>query len=254
MLLIKDLSKSFSDVSPTLCGINLHIQKGQFCVIIGSNGSGKSTLLKTISGEHQVDMGSIFISEKDVTDMPIHKRSMWISSVTQDISKGTIEHMTLLENIMLSLMRSKKSTFAFYSHDTKPIIKAIQELNLGLETYLHSPLGTLSGGQRQAIATLMAILSNPDILLLDEHTSALDPKIQQKLMKYTASKIKENGLTSLMVTHNLSDALRYGDRLIMIHRGKIVMDVSDKSFLDQESLLQKFHEYEDDILLEGERV
>lgn len=252
--MIKDLYKSFSDAAPTLCGVSLHVKKGQFCVIIGSNGSGKSTLLKTISGEHNIDAGRVFINEQDVTDMPIHKRAAWISSVTQDIGKGTIEHMTLLENITLSLLRAKKSTFAFYAQDVNPIVQAIGELGLGLENYIHGPLGALSGGQRQAIATLMAVLSNPDILLLDEHTSALDPKIQKTLMEYTVRKIQENGLTSLMVTHNLGDALRYGDRLIMIHRGKIVMDVSDKSCLDQDSLLRKFHEYEDDILLEGQRA
>lgn len=255
MLSIKEAYKSFPhSFEPILKGINLDLNKGEFCILVGSNGSGKSTLFKTITGEHSLDSGSIFINGKEITRRTLYQRAHNISTVTQNIATGTIQEMTLLENITLSCMRGKKSHFYFYKNKLEGITAILKELGLGLEKYIEEPLKSLSGGQCQSIATMMAILSKPDLLLLDEHTSALDPKTQNRLMEYTAEQIKQQNMTTLMITHNLADAVRYGDRLIMMHRGKIVFDVNQeaKKDLQIDQLLSLFHRYEDSLLLEGE--
>lgn len=218
----------------TLNGIDFALAANEFCVVIGSNGSGKSTLMKVISEEIKFDSGNI-VKESSV------------AIVTQDINKGTIPEMTLLENIVLSELSNQVPSFKFYSHRQNEIIKDLTNLNLGLEKYINTPLINLSGGQRQMIATLMAIHSKSKILLLDEHTSALDPKMQKIVMQYTSKAIKENNLTSLMITHKLDDAIKYGNRLIMLHNGQIVLDLQgkDKQALTIEKLLDLFHKYED---------
>ena len=240
MLKISNIYKTFSgNCSPVLNGVSLELVSGDFCVLIGSNGSGKSTLLKSIDAEYKLDKGKI------VTDS-----NALIASVSQDINKGTIAEMTLLENMVLSGLLGKKASFTFYQKKIEEIKLLIQELGMGLEAYIDKPLNILSGGQRQMIATLMAISSKPDILLLDEHTSALDPKTQDLLMKYTANAINENNITSIMITHKLNDALCYGNRLIMLHQGQIVFDVKnkEKEALTIDDLLSLFHQYEDLIL------
>ena len=246
MLRVTGLCKEFNGRC-ALKEINLEFSQGEFCILIGNNGSGKSTLLKSIAGQCQIDAGKIQISGEDVTKKPLHYRAKFISSVTQDVVRGTISDMTLLENIVLSQLRIRKSRLRFYSAHAKYINELVKDLGIGLERYLHSPLRELSGGQRQIIATLMALSSDPQLLLLDEHTSALDPKMQISLMEYTASKISAHGVTALMITHNLEDAISYGNRLIMLHQGQIVLDAKgeEKCRLKATELLELFHNYED---------
>ena len=237
MIELKNVKKSFANnFKPVLDSIDLTVNSGDFCVLIGANGSGKSTLLKVISGKYSCDSGTVICKDS-------------ISQVEQDVNAGCIPEMTLLENIALSM--STRPKLAFYSRNAKEIIEKIKSLNIGLEEYLNQPLKTLSGGQRQTIATLAAITSGRKILLLDEHTSALDPKMQALLMEYTAKLVTELGLTTLMITHKMDDAIKYGNRLIMLHQGKIVLDVagSDKRSLKTTDLLQLFHKYEDETLI-----
>ena len=245
MLKLKNITKSFPGVfKPTLKKVNLELKQSDFCVIIGANGSGKSTLMKVVSGEHSSDDGSVFIDGQDQTNKD---RSGFIAQVIQDVNKGTVPEMTLLENMALSKMRTKKARFVFYKRYENEMFQKIKDLEIGMEDYINKPLSSLSGGQRQMIATIMAINSNPKILLLDEHTSALDPKTQQTLMNYTEKSIFESKLTTLMITHKLEDAIRYGNRLIMMRRGEVVFDVSgrDKYLLTTEELLKMFHSHED---------
>jgi putative ABC transport system ATP-binding protein len=241
MLKINNIKKSFSGIfEPVLKGINFSLKKGEFCIVIGANGSGKSTLLKIISGEYFADSGEV-------------RRGGDVSQVVQDVNKGTIPSMTMLENIALSRMKTPR--FSFYKRHRNEILDRIKSLNIGLERFIDQPLSVLSGGQRQTIATLMALSSGSEILLLDEHTSALDPKMQLLLMEYTAKSVRELGLATLMITHNMEDAVKYGDRLIMMHKGRIVADLSgrEKSSLKIQSLLEMFHKFEDQNLLgEGE--
>lgn len=255
MLCLQNVQKSFpGHFRPVLKGIDLTLERGSFCVLIGSNGSGKSTLLRSISGEYPLDNGRIFIADQDVTDTPVNVRAKWIASVTQDIDKGTIAEMTLLENMVLSRMRGQKGSLAFYQREEGAIFSVIEALGLGLETQLNTPLKGFSGGQRQMMAILMAITSFPKVLLLDEHTSALDPHMQKILMDYTASSIVQHSMTTMMVTHNLESALRYGDRLLMLHQGSIVFDVAgdEKQDLQVDELLRLFHKFEDLTLRSGE--
>ena len=243
MLKLCGVKKSFpGNFEPILKGIDLALSPGDFTIIIGSNGSGKSTLMRSISGEYSIDSGNIIVDAKTM-----------IASVTQDINKGTILEMTLLENMMLGKLLGKSASFSFYQQKSAEIIVILKELGMGLEAYLNQPLKFLSGGQRQMIATLMAIDSKPDILLLDEHTSALDPKMQNLLMEYTAKAIAQNKITALMITHKLDDAIRYGNRLIMLHQGRIVFDAQgkEKRALNVDKVLALFHQYED-LTLRGE--
>lgn len=252
MLKIKNLLKSFPySFEPTLNKINLEIQTGEFCVIIGSNGSGKSTLFKLINGEYAADAGNVLLNSEEITSKSLYYRSQYISSVTQNISSGVVEEMTLLENMALSFMRGKKAKMGNYEVYKEASVQALKKVNLGLEKHLDKSLASLSGGQKQAVATVMAIESSPKLLLLDEHTSALDPKISKKLMEYTAESVYNHNTTCMMITHNLEDALRYGNRVIMLHKGNIVFDVSgnDKNSLKVADLLGLFHEYEDKILV-----
>lgn len=237
MLRLDNLYKSFpGSIEPALKGINLELEQGDFCVLIGTNGSGKSTLIKTILGEHILDSGQIITDEKTI-----------ITSVAQDIETGTISEMTLLENIVISKLRHKKANFRFYRKYAQEVKALVTKLSIGLEHSIEKPLMFLSGGQRQMVATLMALVPEPNILLLDEHTSALDPKMQKLLMELTSKEILEKKITCLMVTHKLDDALLYGNRLIMMHKGKIVLDLKkqEKESLTLENLLSLFHKYED---------
>ncbi|MDR1560825.1 MAG: ATP-binding cassette domain-containing protein [Holosporaceae bacterium] len=237
MLSLNNVTKSFSGVfEPVLKGINLSLKEGEFCTVVGANGSGKSTLLKIISGEYFADSGEI-------------RRNGEVAQVVQDVNKGTIPAMTMLENIALSRMKTPR--FAFYRRHATEAIANVRSLNIGLEKFIDQPLGILSGGQRQTVATLMALISGRKILLLDEHTSALDPKMQKELMEYTARSVRELQVTTLMITHNLEDAVKYGDRLIMMHKGRIVADIGgkEKSELKIQSLLEMFHRFENQSLM-----
>lgn len=245
MLELHNIQKSFpGNFEPTLKDIHLKLSQGEFCIIIGSNGSGKSTLMKTLSGEYSLDSGKIIINGQDVTKQ---NRSKFIASVTQDVAKGTIPEMTLLENMVLSQMRNESGGLKFYKKRETEILAILQSIDMDLDSYINEPLQKLSGGQKQVIATLMAISSKPEILLLDEHTSALDPKMQLLLMTYTATSIIQHRITTMMITHRLDDAAKYGNRLIMLHEGRIVLDVAgeEKKSLDVDTLLALFHKYED---------
>jgi putative tryptophan/tyrosine transport system ATP-binding protein len=247
MLQLKDIVKIFPTIDePVLNGINLELQQGDFCVLIGSNGSGKSTLMKTIAGEYLPTTGTIFLNNQNISTLKVTQRSSYISSVSQDITLGTTGEMTLLENLMLSLMRGKKARLSSYRQGIALLKEKIAALGLGLENYFETPLANLSGGQRQMIATVMATFSEPALLLLDEHCSALDPRMQTKIMEYTSMSIQKQKLTALMITHNLKDAIQYGNRLIMLHQGKIALDLNgeQKAKLTIGTLLNLFQQKE----------
>lgn len=232
MLKITNLTQSFVGCDmPILSNIDLELAAGEFCILIGSNGSGKSTLLRCISGELSNQSGKIEI------DGPI-------ATVVQEVNQGTCGAMTVLENLVLSYVTTQSAKMTFYTAYASIIKQKIQSLGLGLEKYLHQTMSKLSGGQRQTLATVMAMISQPKIVLLDEHTSALDPHTQQTLMEYTAQAIQTQEITGLMITHKLEDALRYGNRLIMLHEGRIVLDVKGaaKAALTMEYLLSQFYQ------------
>jgi putative ABC transport system ATP-binding protein len=244
MLQLQNINKSFPQMTtPALKNINLQFQEGEYCVILGSNGSGKSTLLKIISGEYRTDSGKILLAGKNISKKQVHERAALISSVAQDITKGTIQEMTLLENISLSKMRGAKGRFKFFKDNAEQIIESVKLLELNLEQFLDSNMSNLSGGQRQAIATLMAVSPAPNLLLLDEHTSALDPRSKEKIMTFTNNFIKQHRITSLMITHNIDDAIKYGNRLIIMHHGEVAFDVDgeEKHKLTSKDLLNTLH-------------
>jgi len=239
MINVRKVTKSFQGLfRPILDGISLSVKRGDFCVLIGANGCGKSTLLKLISGEHQADTGDVQLRGD-------------VAQVVQDVNLGTVPEMTLLENMTLS--NDKPPKLLFYGRYKNQFIQKIKKLDMGLETFIDQPLKMLSGGQRQMIATLMAIHSGRQILLLDEHTSALDPKMQTLLMEYTYKQAIDRGLTTIMITHKMDDAIQYGNRLMMLHQGKIVLDIQgpQKKAMAVQDLLAMFHQYEDQLLVSG---
>jgi putative ABC transport system ATP-binding protein len=227
-----------------LKNICLHLTKGDFVTLIGGNGSGKSTLLNCIAGVHDVDDGSITIDGVDVTKIPEHKRAGILGRVFQDPMVGTAANMGIEENLALAYRRGKKRTFKWgiSSKERELYKEMLSQLDLGLENRLSDKVGLLSGGQRQALTLLMATLNKPKLLLLDEHTAALDPKTAAKVLKLSDHFITEGSLTTLMVTHNMRDAIKYGNRLIMMHEGRILLDIKDeaKQKLTVEDLLQRF--------------
>jgi putative ABC transport system ATP-binding protein len=226
--------------------LNLEIEEGEWVTIIGGNGSGKSTLMNVISGVHQLDSGSIYIDGEDVTKLPEHKRAKYLGRVFQDPNMGTAGMISIEENMSIASRRMRKNTlkWGFHKDERKKYYEMIKSLNLGLEDRLLQKVGLLSGGQRQAITLLMATLETPKILLLDEHTAALDPKTARIVLEITEKIVTENKLTTLMITHNMRDAIKYGDRLIMMYGGKIIYDVKgeEKKKLTVEFLLNKFEE------------
>lgn len=226
--------------------LNLEIEEGEWVTIIGGNGSGKSTLMNVISGVHQLDSGSIYIDGEDVTKLPEHKRAKYLGRVFQDPNMGTAGMISIEENMSIASRRMSKNTliWGFHKEERKKYYDMIKSLNLGLEDRLLQKVGLLSGGQRQAITLLMATLQTPKILLLDEHTAALDPKTARIVLEITEKIVTENKLTTLMITHNMRDAIKYGDRLIMMYGGKIIYDVKgeEKKKLTVEFLLNKFEE------------
>lgn len=241
MLTLTHLCKYFPNQgAPILNSLSLHLAQGDFCILIGSNGSGKSTLMKCLTGEYALDSGQIEINRQAITTC---QRSQHIAIVTQDVNKGTIGELTLLENMILSLSRAKKAKLGFYQRSREKIELLVKALEVNLEQHLDTPLNALSGGQRQMIATLMTIRSKPTLLLLDEHTSALDPKMHKKLMALTAASIDKERMTALMITHQFDDAIQYGNRLIMMHQGQIVLDLNQqqKSAITKNELLTIFH-------------
>lgn len=250
MLSIQRLSKSFYphtvNEKVIFKALNLEVQDGEFVTIIGSNGAGKSTLLNLISGSLLPDQGNIKLHNIDLTAIPEHERTRFISRVFQDPTLGTSPTMTIQQN--LSLAQNKGKRFGLTLLESKKDIEGFKQLltplQLGLENQLQSPVGLLSGGQRQALSLLMATLVKPELLLLDEHTAALDPKTSAKMMELTNQVVIESKITTLMVTHNLNHAITYGTRLIMLHEGEVVLDISgeEKRQLTPEKLLRQFEQ------------
>ncbi|MBA2400114.1 MAG: ATP-binding cassette domain-containing protein [Bradyrhizobium sp.] len=232
MIVLSDIVVTFSKGTPleatALRGIDLIVPAGQFLTVIGSNGAGKSTALNVIAGLIKPTSGRVVIDGLDVTAWPIHKRAQLISRVFQDPKMGTCEDMTILENFALARGRTKPRGFSFAIDGgiRNEAAERLEPLKLGLETRLDDKVGLLSGGQRQAISLLMATTGQTRVLLLDEHTAALDPKIRETVLEWTRSIVLEFKLTTVMVTHSMAQALQYGDRTLMFHRGRIVFDVS----------------------------
>ncbi len=258
MIILDSIKVTFSPGTvmekPALKSIDLSIQEGEFITVIGSNGAGKSTLLNAISGEILTTNGKIFIDEEDVTRRPSYKRSNLVARVFQDPLAGTCGDLTVIENLALAERRghSRYWSRAITKKNRQVFAHSLERLKLGLESRLDTPMSLLSGGQRQAVSLLMATLSPLKILLLDEHTSALDPKTADSIMNLTQEIIQEKKLTALMVTHSLHQALQAGNRTIMLHEGKIIFDTQgeERSKLTIKDLLDKFgHSIDDDRLL-----
>ena len=250
MLEIKNVSKTFNpgtvNEKKALSDINLTLNDGDFVTVIGGNGAGKSTVMNIITGVYSVDSGSIKIDGIDVTSMPEYKRAKYFGRVFQDPMTGTAATMEIVENLAIAKKRGDRRTlrYGISKKEKEEYRELLKKLDLGLEDRLTSKVGLLSGGQRQALTLLMATLQKPKMLLLDEHTAALDPKTAAKVLSLSDSLIKENNLMTMMVTHNMHDAIVYGNRLIMMHEGRIILDISgeEKKNLTVDMLLHKFEE------------
>ena len=248
MLEIKEIWKTFNagtvNEKQALRGVSLTLNDGDFCTVIGGNGAGKSTMLNAVAGTWQVDAGTISIGGTDVTHLPEYKRAPYIGRVFQDPMLGTAPTMQILENLALAARRGQRRGLGWgVTKDEKTRYQdMLQKLDLGLEDRLTSKVGLLSGGQRQALTLLMASLKKPKLLLLDEHTAALDPKTAAKVLDLSDRIVSESHLTTMMVTHNMKDAIAHGNRLIMMYDGKIVIDVSgeEKKKLTVPQLLELF--------------
>ena len=234
MLKITNLEKTFNtgtvNEKTALDGLNLHLKDGDFVTVIGGNGAGKSTLLNAISGVWKPDYGTIEIDGVDVTNMPEHKRAKYLGRVFQDPMKGTAPDMEIVENMSIAARRGtrRKLIPGVRKAERERYRELLATLDLGLEERLTTKMGLLSGGQRQAVTLLMASMNKPKLLLLDEHTAALDPKTAAKVLELTDRIVTENKLTTLMITHNMKDAIAHGNRLIMMHEGRVVVDVEGK--------------------------
>ena len=250
MLDIINVEKTFNpgtiNEKKALNGINLHLDEGDFVTVIGGNGAGKSTMLNMIAGVHPVDCGSIIVDGVDVTRLPEYKRAKYLGRVFQDPMTGTAADMQIEENLALAARRGRPRTLrsGIPAKERKEYKALLKILGLGLEERLTAKVGLLSGGQRQALTLLMATLKKPKLLLLDEHTAALDPKTAKKVLDITEEIVAQNNLITVMITHNMADAIRVGNRLIMMHEGQIVVDVKgeEKKKLTIEQLLQMFEE------------
>ena len=250
MLEIQNIHKTFNpgtiNEKVALNGVNLNLNPGDFVTIIGGNGAGKSTTLNAIAGVWSVDEGKIIIDGVDITKLSEHKRALYLGRVFQDPMTGTAATMSIEENMAIAARRGERRGLGWgiTKKERERYKEALKELDLGLEDRLSSKVGLLSGGQRQAITLLMASLKKPKLLLLDEHTAALDPKTAAKVLAISDKIIQEHQLTAMMVTHNMKDAIAHGNRLIMMHEGKIIYDVSgeEKKNLKVADLLAKFEE------------
>ena len=250
MLKIVNVEKTFNkgtiNEKKALDGINLHIKEGEFVTVIGGNGAGKSTVLNMVAGVYPIDAGQIILDGEDISRKPEYARAKFLGRVFQDPMKGTAAGMEIQENLALAYRRGKSRTlrWAISKSEKKRYKEELKTLDLGLEERLTSKVGLLSGGQRQALTLLMASLQKPKLLLLDEHTAALDPKTAAKVLELTQNIISEHKLTAMMVTHNMKDAIRMGNRLIMMHEGHIIYDVSgeEKENLKVQDLLEKFEQ------------
>lgn len=248
MLEVKNMVKTFFkgtvNEKTALQGVNLKLEEGDFVTVIGGNGAGKSTLLNSVAGVFPIDEGGILIGGNDVTKMPEYKRAKYIGRVFQDPMVGTAGNMQIEENLLLALRRGKKLglKWAFVPEEREFFKERLSLLGLGLEDRLTARMGLLSGGQRQSITLLMATMLKPELLLLDEHTAALDPRTAENVLQLTDKLVQEHNLTTLMITHNMRDALRFGNRLIMMNAGQIIFDVrgDEKKNMTVQDLLERF--------------
>ena len=256
MLEIQNIHKTFNpgtiNEKVALNGVNLNLNPGDFVTIIGGNGAGKSTTLNAIAGVWPVDEGKIIVDGVDITKLSEHKRALYLGRVFQDPMTGTAATMSIEENMAIAARRGERRGLGWgiTKKERERYKEALKELDLGLEDRLSSKVGLLSGGQRQAITLLMASLKKPKLLLLDEHTAALDPKTAAKVLAISDKIIQEHQLTAMMVTHNMKDAIAHGNRLIMMHEGKVIYDISgeEKKNLKVADLLAKFEEVSGDEL------
>jgi putative ABC transport system ATP-binding protein len=250
MIRIDRLSKYFFRDSPeqvvALDAVSIDIADGEFVVVIGSNGSGKSTLLNAIAGSVRPEEGRIFVDDREITDLEEHRRARFIGRVFQNPFSGTAPTMTIAENLRLAGLRGdpKRLSIGLKASERERLRASVAALGMEIEHRLDAPIGLLSGGQRQALTLLMATLHRPRILLLDEHTAALDPRSAEQVMRLTDETIAGHGLATLMVTHDMEQAVRFGSRLVMMHQGRIAFDVSGegKHAVTAELLLAKFAE------------
>ena len=260
MLELRNVSVVFNqgtvNEKKALSNVSLTLQKGDFVTIIGSNGAGKSTLFHAISGAVEVTEGHVILNGQDLTKMPEYQRSRFIGRLFQDPLKGTAPSMTIEENLSLASQRGKHFSLSLFSHKHKQEMKqALAELDLGLEHRLEAKVGTLSGGQRQALTLLMATYVTPELLLLDEHTAALDPKTAEKVLSISSQLVEEHGITTLMITHNMDDALKYGNKTMIMKDGQILAFVEGKQRenMTVDQLVHLYssttHDYNDRILL-----
>lgn len=242
----KTFNKGTINEKKALNGVNLHLNEGDFVTIIGGNGAGKSTTLNMIAGVYPIDSGKIEIDGINISREPEYKRAKYIGRVFQDPMMGTAAGMEIQENLALALRRGEHRglKWGITTDEKEKYKESLNRLDLGLEDRMSSKVGLLSGGQRQALTLLMATLKKPKLLLLDEHTAALDPKTAAKVLSLTQELVAENNLTSLMVTHNMKDAINIGNRLIMMNNGRIIYDVAgeEKKNLTVDDLLKKFSE------------
>lgn len=250
MLELKNVRKTFNrgtvNEKKALNGVNLHLNPGDFVTIIGGNGAGKSTMLNMIAGVYPIDSGVITLDGENISRKPEHRRAKYLGRVFQDPMRGTAADMEIEENMALAYRRGKARGLGWgISKKEKEFFQEqIKVLGLGLENRMTSKVGLLSGGQRQALTLLMATLQEPKLLLLDEHTAALDPKTAKKVLELTEEIVNSKKLTALMVTHNMKDAIKMGNRLIMMHEGRVIYDVAgeEKKQLQVRDLLQKFED------------
>ena len=257
MLDVKNVSKTFAKGTVNehiaLEKINLHLDRGEFLTIVGSNGAGKSTLFNLICGTFMQDSGTVTLDGQDISFLPEHRRAKLIGRVFQDPMKGTAPNMTIEENLALAYTRAHSSGLALALSKKKSNFfrEQVSRFNMGLEDRMKTKIGLLSGGQRQVVTLLMCTICTPKLLLLDEHTAALDPKTARKVLDLTEKIVDEQNLTALMVTHNMKDAIQIGNRLIMMDAGHVVVDIrgEEKKNLTVRDLLEKFNIESDRMLL-----
>ena len=262
MLELDHIYKTFNpgtvNEKTALAGLTLRLNEGDFCTVIGGNGAGKSTMLNAVAGTWLVDEGTIRIDGEDVTRLPEHKRAKYLGRVFQDPMTGTAATMQIEENLALAARRGKRRTLrpGITKAEREEFIERLKILDLGLENRLTSKVGLLSGGQRQALTLLMATLIRPKLLLLDEHTAALDPKTAAKVLAATDRIVERDHLTTLMITHNMKDAIVHGNRLIMMKDGRVILDISgeEKKRLTVEDLLARFKDAGDEADLDDKLI
>ena len=250
MLELRNVSKTFNpgtvNEKKALDGVSLRLEDGDFVTIVGSNGAGKSTLFNAVAGDFYVDQGSIRLDKQNITYQPAYRRSRQIGRLFQDPMRGTAPHMTIEENLALAYLRTAKHQKAFFSRVSKAdkeLFRAqLAKLGMGLEDRMRQPVGLLSGGQRQALTLLMATMVPPKLLLLDEHTAALDPATAEKVLTLTREIVEQSHLTCMMITHNMKNALELGNRTFMMDSGRIVLDLKgeERKGLTVEDLLERF--------------